>query len=96
MVMVFNPAIAGKHELECDISSKDGIMIPSWHGFFENNNKDDVPDNTPVGQLSKMAKEQANLAVTSDVKVDGKSIAKLDEITSKEGGYKVNTMDNFN
>ena len=83
MVMVIDPAIAGKHELECDISSKDGIMIPSWNGVFENNNKDDVPDNTPLGQLSKMAKEQLNLGtVTSDVKVDGKSIARLDEISS--------------
>lgn len=52
MVMVFDPAIACKHDFECDISSKDGIMIPSWNGVFENNNKDDVPDNTPVGQLS--------------------------------------------
>ena len=83
MIMVFDPANAGKHEFECDISSKDGIMIPSWNGFFENNNKDDLPDNTPGEQLSKMAKEQVNLgAVTSDVKVDGKSIARLDEISS--------------
>ena len=96
MVMLLNPAVAGKHELDCNISSKDGIMIASWNGFFENNDKDGVPYNTPLGQLSKMAKEQVNLgAVTSDVKVDGKSIAKLDEITSKDGGYKVNTMDNF-
>ena len=69
-------------------------------GFFENNNKDQVPDNTPVGQLSKMAKEQVDLgAVTSDVNVDGKSIAKLDEITSMSPNnilnYKINTMDNF-
>ena len=83
MVMLFDPSIAGKHELECDISSKDGIMIPSWNGFFENNDKDDVPDNTPLEQLSNFTKEQVNLgAVTSDVKVDGKSVAKLDEITS--------------
>ena len=82
MVMLLHPAVGGKHELECDISSKDGIMIPSWNGFFENNDKDDVPANTPPEQLSKMAKEQVNLgAVTSDVKVDGKSVAKLDEIT---------------
>ena len=80
--MLLDPSVGGKHELECDISSKDGIMIPSWSGFFENNNKDDVPDNTPLGQLSKFTKEQVNLgAVTSDVKVDGKSIAKLDEIS---------------
>jgi hypothetical protein len=99
MIMLLNPAVGGKHDLACDISSKDGIMVPSWSGFFENNNKDDVPDNTPIGQLSKLAKEQVNLgAVTSDVKVDGKSVAKLDEITSMSNNilnYKINTMDNF-
>jgi len=100
MVMVFDPAIAGKHEFECDISTKDGIMIPSWNGVFENNNKDDLPDNYPDEQLSKDAKEQLDLgAVTTDVKVDGKSIAKLDEITSMSPNNivntKVNTMDNF-
>ena len=96
MIMVLNPSVGGKHELECDISSKDGIMIPSWNGFYENNDKDNLPDNTLLDQLSNFTKEQVNLgAVTSDVKVDGKSIAKLDEITSKDGGYKINTMENF-
>jgi hypothetical protein len=101
MVMVYNPAFGGGNKtLECDISSKDGIMIPSWHGQFENNDKDQVPDNTPVGQLSKMAKEQLDTgAVTSVVKVDGKSVAKLDEVTSLSpnniASTKVNAMDNF-
>jgi hypothetical protein len=27
MVMLLDPSVPGKHELECDISSKDGIMI---------------------------------------------------------------------
>jgi hypothetical protein len=99
MVMLLDPSIGGKHELECDISSKDGIMIASWNGFFENNDKDDVPANIPPEQLSKFAKEQVNLgAVTSDVKVDGKSIAKLDEISSMSNNklnYKINAIDNF-
>ncbi len=73
LVMLIDPATAGKHELECDISSKDGIMIASWNAFFENNDKDSLPANTPTGQLSKLAKENLDLgAVTSDVKVDGK------------------------
>lgn len=99
MVMLLDPSVGGKHELVCDISSKDGIMIASWNGFFENNDKDDVPDNTPPEQLSKFAREQVNLgAVTSDVKVDGKSIAKLDEISTMSNNklnYKINAMDNF-
>lgn len=99
MVMLLNPAIGGEHQLECDISSNEGIMVPSWSGFFENNDKDDEPDNTPVEQLSKLAKEQVNTgAVTSDVKVDGKSVARLDEITDMSNNvlnYKVNVMNNF-
>lgn len=100
MVMLLDPSVGGKHELECDISSKDGIMIASWNGFLENNDKDDVPDNTPPQLLSNLTKEQVNLgAVTSDVKVDGKSVAKLDEISSMSPNnklnYKINTMDNF-
>ena len=99
MVMLLDPSVPGKHELECDISSKDGIMISSWSGFIENNDKDNLPDNFPPGQLSKFAKEQVNLgAVTSDVKVDGKSVAKLDEISSVSNNilnYKINPMDNF-
>jgi hypothetical protein len=99
MVMLIDPATAGKHELECDISSKDGIMIASWNAFFENNDKDSLPANTPAEQLSKLAKVNLDLgAVTSDVKVDGKSVAKLDEITSMSNNIsntKINTMDNF-
>ena len=99
MVMLIDPSIAGNHEFKCDISSTDAIMIPSWNGVFENNNRDDVPENTPVEQLSKMAREQLNLgAVTSEVKVDGKSIAKLDEISTMSNNilnYKINKMDNF-
>lgn len=99
MIMLLDPSVGGKHELECDISSKDGIMIASWSGFFENNDKDDVPDNTSLAKLSNFTKEQVNLgAVTSDVKIDGKSIAKLDEISTMSNNklnYKINTMDNF-
>jgi hypothetical protein len=96
MVMLLDPSIGGTHNFECDISSKDGIMVASWNGVYYNAKNDELPDNIPIGQLSKLAKERVNLgAVTSDVKVDGKSVAKLDEITSKDGGYKVNTMDNF-
>jgi hypothetical protein len=92
MVMLLDPAIAGKHQLECDISSKDGIMVASWNGFY--NEPNTAPEN-----MSMEAKKQVNLgAVTSDVKVDGKSLAKLDEISSMSNNilnYKINTMDNF-
>lgn len=99
MVMVLDPSVGGRHELECDISSKDGIMIASWSGFHDNNDKDPLPPNFPVEQLSKITKERVNLgAVTSEVKVDGKSVGKVDEITAMNNNilnYKINAMENF-
>ena len=100
MIMLLEPSVGGEHQLECDISSKEGIMIASWNGFFENNDQDDLPENTPLAKLSNFTKEQVNLgAVTSDVKVNGKSVAKLDEVTSMSPDnkliYKINVMDNF-
>ena len=99
MVMLVDPSISGKLELECDISSNDGIMVPSWTGVYENNNQDDLPDDTPGSQLSKFAREQLNLgAVTSEVKVNGKSVARLDEISTMSNNvlnYKINTMENY-
>jgi len=100
MIMAYDPSVGGNHQLECDISSKDGIMIPSWTGFYEHNNKVDLPANFPDEKLSNLTKEQVDLgAVTSDVKVDGKSVAKLDEVTSMSPNNivntKVNAMDKF-
>jgi hypothetical protein len=96
MVMLFDPSFSGPHNFECDISSKYVIMVPSWNGVYYNAKGDELPDNTPIGELSKLAKVRVDSgAVTSDVMVDGKSVAKLDEITSKDGNYKINTMDNF-
>jgi len=95
MVMVLQPAVGGKHQLECDITSKDAIMIPSWNAFMENNNKDDKPANYPPEQLSKLAKGADSGAVTSEVKVDGKSVAILNENTPEGGSTIVNTMQNF-
>lgn len=95
MVMVLQPAVGGNHQLECDITSQDAIMIPSWNAFIENNNKDDKPANFPPEQLSKLAKAADTGAVTSEVKVDGKSVAKLDENTPEGGSTKVNIMQNF-
>lgn len=92
MVMLLDPAVAGKHQLECDISSKDGIMVASWNGFYNE------PSPGPVNR-SMEAKKQVNLgAVTSDVKVDGKSVARLEETSTMSNNifnYKINTMDNF-
>lgn len=98
MIMAYNPSVGGNHQLECDISSKDGIMIPSWSGYYEKNNV--TTKDAPLDKLSNLTKEQVDLgAVTSNVMVDGKSVAKLDEVTSMPPSNivntKVNSMDNF-
>lgn len=99
MIMLLDPSVGGNHQLECDISAKDGIMIASWSGFHDNNDKDLIPANFPLEQLSNLTKERVNLgAVTSEVRVDGKSVGKVDEITSMNNNilsYKINAMNNF-
>src|SRR5437867_8152566 len=54
MVMLLDPSIGGTHNFECDISSNDGIMVASWNGVYYNAKNDELPDNTPIGQLSKL------------------------------------------
>ena len=96
MVMLMETAVAGKPEQSCTISSTQGIIIPLWTGWCDSG----APG---LGQASfenimKCVREEVNLgAVTSEVKVDGTQIAKLDEVSSMRGGtldYKINSMDN--
>jgi hypothetical protein len=96
MVMLMDTTVAGKPEQICSISSTQGILIPLWTGWCDSGSQG-------LGQASfedilKCVREEVNLgAVTSEVKVDGKQIAKLDEVSTMRGGfldYKINSMDN--
>jgi hypothetical protein len=94
MVFLMETTVVAKPQV-CEISSSQGIMIPIWSAFMEASG-----DHTgkTYQQLSKAAREEADLgAVTSLVKVDGKQIAKLDEVSSMNGGtlnYKINSLQN--
>jgi hypothetical protein len=96
MAALMDTIVSGRPHQVCEISSKQGIMIPMWTAFWE----DSTPeyDNYTYAQLSKAAREIADLgAITSLVKVDGKPVAKLDVVSSMRGGsldYKINSMDN--
>jgi hypothetical protein len=100
MVFLMETTVVGKPQV-CEISSNQGIMIPLWTAFMEDsfNEKGEQPHKGySYEQLSKASREEADLgAVTSKVKVDGREIAKLDEVSSMKAGkldYKINSMEN--
>lgn len=100
MVFLMDTASASKHNV-CEISSNQGIMIPMWVSFMEDsfNAKGDQPHKGySYEQLSKAAREEADLGtITSQVKVDGREIAKLNEISSMNAGkldYNIISMQN--
>lgn len=96
MVMLMETAVSGSPTQNCTISTSQGIIIPLWTGFFEDSKPEF--DSYSYDQLTKAAREQVNLgAVTSQVKVDGIPIAKLDVVSSMRGttlDYKIKSMSN--
>ena len=74
MVMLMETTVNGFPHQLCKISSTQAIMIPLWTGFCE----DSTPEyhSYSYEDLSlKCAREEVNLgAVTSTVKVDGKTL----------------------
>lgn len=96
LVMLMETADTTSAYQVCDISSKQGILIPLWIGWCDNS-----PGTTgrpPNESLSQCAREVANLgAIRSDIKVDGIPIAKLDVRMSLISGkldYKINSLTN--
>jgi hypothetical protein len=97
MVMLMETTVAGNVNQVCDISSKQGIIVPAWVAFMEKSTPE--VQNYSFEQLGKYARETFNLgSVTSLVKVDGVQVAKLDEVSSMSAGnlnYKINALDNI-
>jgi hypothetical protein len=96
MVMLMETTVTGKPHQVCDISSKQGIVVPLWTAFWEASTPEYT--NKSYAELSKAARELGDLgAITSLVTVDGNPIGKLDVVSSMRGGnldYKINSMDN--
>jgi hypothetical protein len=96
MITLMDTVVSGNPHQVCTISSTQGIMIPMWTGWCDSG----APglDQASYETILKCAREEINLgAVTSVVKLDGRQIAKLDEVSSMRGGtldYKINSMDN--
>lgn len=101
MVMLMETTVTGKPQQKCEISSKQGIIVPLWTAFMEDSvsQTGEQPfKGNSYEQLSKAAREIGDLgAITSLVKVDGVPVGKLDVVSSMRGGTldnKTNSMDN--
>ena len=72
MVMVIENAHGKFKDQTCNISSSQGIMIPAWVAWC------DSSEGLPKEKLANCALARYNIGdITSNVKVDGKSIADL-------------------
>jgi hypothetical protein len=101
MVMLMETTVNGKHHQICNISSSQGLFVPLWVSFMEDSigeNGEQPRKGLSYEQLSVVSRETLDLGVvTSEVKVDGVRVAKLDVASSMSGGvlnYEINSMNN--
>ena len=103
MVMLSGPngGLTGTHDQACEISSKQGIMIPVWIAWCDNGSDKERIKNPSVDldkKLTECAREVYNLGnIGVEVSVDGVPVSKLDVRMSQISGsldYKINALQN--
>jgi hypothetical protein len=101
MVMLMETTVEGKPHQVCNISSTQGIVVPLWVSFMEDSISQDGKQKFKGFSYEQLSNESRAIldlgAVTSEVKVDDVSVAKLDVVSSMRAGildYKINSMNN--
>ena len=76
VAMLMDPAIGGEHHQRCEISSKQGILIPAWSAVCTGAVKGN--ENKSFNELSDCARGYDLGKVTVNAWVDNKPIAKVE------------------
>jgi hypothetical protein len=93
MVMLMETTLKKKPQ-ECNISSKESIMIPLWTAYFYDYPADALKSPKTYQQLDEIARSNYNHGfITGKVSVDNIPVASLN-VESSKSGVKVNLMQN--